>query len=124
MKIGLSAEQLEIVQFCLNAMESKAGETKFVFINAPAGYGKTHLARAIAACLRGHGHSMCCTATTALAAVLHEGGRTAHSAYGIPVDDSNHVECDERAQKSWKTDMTLVTYGTKHPAVTKKISKP
>ena len=102
MKIGLSAEQLEIVQFCLNAMESKAGETKFVFINAPAGYGKTHLARAIAACLRGHGHSICCTATTALAAVLHEGGRTAHSAYGIPVDDSNHVECDERAQKSWK----------------------
>ena len=98
---GLSAEQLRIVAFCLKAMNDPSGQTKFVFVNAPAGYGKTHLARAIASCLRGHGHSICCTATTALASVLHEGGRTAHSAYGIPVSDDSHLECDDTARKFW-----------------------
>ena len=98
---GLSAEQLKIVAFCLTAMNDPSGQTKFVFVNAPAGYGKTHLARAIASCLRGHGHSICCTATTALASVLHEGGRTAHSAYGIPVSDDSHLECDDTASKFW-----------------------
>ena len=98
---GLSAEQLRIVAFCLKAMNDPSGQTKFVFVNAPAGYGKTHLAHAIASCLRGHGHFICCTATTALASVLHEGGRTAHSAYGIPVSDDSHLECDDTARKFW-----------------------
>ena len=98
---GLSAEQLRIVAFCLKAMNDPSGQTKFVFVNAPAGYGKTHLAHAIASCLRGHGHFICCTATTALASVLHEGGRTAHSANGIPVSDDSHLECDDTARKFW-----------------------
>ena len=84
----LSVEQLDIVACCLEAMNGPSGQTKFVFINASAGYGKTYLARAIASCLRGHGHSICCTATAALASVLHEGGRTAQSANGIPVSES------------------------------------
>ena len=84
----LSVEQLEIVACCLEAMNGPSGQTKFVSINAPAGYGKTYLARAIASCLRGHGHSICCTATAALASVLHEGGRTEQSANGIPVSES------------------------------------
>ena len=84
----LSVERLEIVASCLEAMNGPSGQTKFVSINAPAGYGKTYLARAIASCLRGHGHSICCTATAALASVLHEGGRTAQSANGIPVSES------------------------------------
>ena len=84
----LSVEQLEIVACCLEAMNGPSGQTKFVSINAPAGYGKTYLARAIASCLRGYGHSICCTATAALASVLHEGGRTEQSANGIPVSES------------------------------------
>ena len=50
----LSVEQLEIVACCLEAMNGPSGQTKFVSINAPAGYGKIYLARAIASCLRGH----------------------------------------------------------------------
>ena len=84
----LSVEQLEIVACCLEAMNGPSGQTKFVSINAPAGYGKTYLARAIASRLRGHGHSICCTGTAALASVLHEGGRTEQSANGIPVSES------------------------------------
>ena len=84
----LSVEQLEIVACCLEAMNGPSGQTKFVSINVPAGYGKTYLSRAIASCLQGHGHSICCTATAALASVLHEGGRTEQSANGIPVSES------------------------------------
>ena len=97
----LSVEQLEIFACCLETMNDPSRQTKFVFINAPAGYGKTYLARAIASCLRGHGHSICSTATAALASVLHEGGRTAHSANGIPVSDDSHLECDDTARKFW-----------------------
>ena len=82
----LSDEQLNIVNFCKEAMEKPSGETQIIFIDAPAGFGKTHVAKAITTRLRGSGQPICCTATTALAAVLHTGGTTAHKAYGLPVE--------------------------------------
>ena len=102
-QMTLSEEQREIVDFCTKAMGQPSGQTQVIFVDAPAGYGKTHVANAIAARLRSLRYNICCTATTALAAVLHEGGSTAHKAYGLPVDDSPHIECSLVAQRFWKS---------------------
>ena len=97
----LSDEQLNIVNFCKEAMEKPSGETQIIFIDAPAGFGKTHVAKAITTRLRGSGQPICCTATTALAAVLHTGGTTAHKAYGLPVEDAAYIECSLPAHRYW-----------------------
>ena len=100
-QITLSAQQQQFLDLCVNSMANPNGTTKFFYLDGAAGTGKTQLARAIAAKLRSLGYSVAISATTALAATLYQGGRTAHATYGLPVSDNCVIECQDAAKSRW-----------------------
>jgi len=59
------------------------------FVDGRAGRGKTFLMAAICDRIRGDGGIVCVVGTTALSVIHYERGRTAHSAFGIPVQQSD-----------------------------------
>jgi hypothetical protein len=59
------------------------------FVDGRAGRGKTFLMAALCDQVRADGGIVCVTGTTALSVIHYERGRTAHSAFGIPVQDSD-----------------------------------
>ena len=59
------------------------------FIDGRAGRGKTFLVSSICDRVRGEGEIVCVTGTTALSVIHYERGRTAHSAFGIPVQETD-----------------------------------
>lgn len=59
------------------------------FIDGRAGRGKTFLVSTICDRVRGEGEIVCVTGTTALSVIHYERGRTAHSAFGIPVRETD-----------------------------------
>ena len=63
-----------------------------LFLDAPGGTGKTFTANAMLHCVRGQGHVALAVASTGIAALLLEGGRTFHSRFKpsrIPAADKN-----------------------------------
>jgi predicted ATPase len=58
------------------------------FLDGKAGRGKTFLVNAICNRIRGQGRIAYITGATALSVTLYERGRTAHSMFGIPVNES------------------------------------
>ncbi|CAN1332168.1 ATP-dependent DNA helicase PIF1 [Linum perenne] len=65
------------------AVHEKNG--KCFFVEGPGGTGKTFLWKVISAKLRSEGKIVLCVATSGIAALLMEGGRTAHSKFHIPI---------------------------------------
>ncbi|KAL0292299.1 UNVERIFIED_CONTAM: hypothetical protein Scaly_2597300 [Sesamum calycinum] len=63
------------------------------FIDGPGGSGKTFLYCAILAYLRANNHIVIATATSAIAATLLPGGRTAHSRFKIPPKPTTNSFC-------------------------------
>ena len=83
-------------------------------IDAPASAGKTFTMCALSVHLRASGKLIVCAASTGIAALLLPGGRTAHSSFKIPFDDSLiegstcNVESEsERAQVLRPADLTF-----------------
>ncbi|KAJ2996365.1 hypothetical protein NUW54_g7251 [Trametes sanguinea] len=62
-----------------------------LFVDGPAGRGKTFLINAICDHCRALNHIAITTATSAYAAQLYRGGRTTHSAFKVPVNDNNEL---------------------------------
>ena len=96
-----SAEQKSAVTAVFDAVGVPASKTVFV-VQGGAGTGKTLWINCVAAGLRGRGKSVLCVASSALAASLIEGGKTAHSAFGIPVpvlDDSSFCRMDTACRR-------------------------
>ncbi|XP_075492550.1 uncharacterized protein LOC142530613 [Primulina tabacum] len=59
------------------------------FIDGPGGNGKMFLYRALLATIRSNGDIAIATATSGVAASLLPGGRTSHSRFKIPLEESN-----------------------------------
>jgi hypothetical protein len=59
------------------------------FVDGRAGRGKTFLISAMCDRIRADERIVCVTGTTALSVIHYERGRTAHSAFGIPVQESD-----------------------------------
>ena len=59
-------------------MYDRAMQGGYVFIDAAAGTGKTFTVKVIVASKRAQGKACMCTASSVLAAVLMEAGRTVH----------------------------------------------
>ncbi|KAJ1519223.1 hypothetical protein ONE63_011170 [Megalurothrips usitatus] len=57
-----------------------------VFLDAPGGCGKTLLCRVITAYLRLNKTVVICAASSGIAALNYDGGRTAHSTFGFPLE--------------------------------------
>ena len=89
----LDKTQRGIVRRCLRIMQNSTSDspTAVLFIDAPAGHGKTHLSCAISRFLRAHQKLVFNCATTALAATLQEDGATAHARYKLPVSEEIHI---------------------------------
>ncbi|KXN84157.1 ATP-dependent DNA helicase pif1, partial [Leucoagaricus sp. SymC.cos] len=67
-------------------MESvNSGNSRIFFIHSAGGCGKTYLCNTIAATVRAQGHIALCVASSGIAVLLLEGGRTAHSCFKIPI---------------------------------------
>lgn len=67
--------------------EPQSHDTQPIFLEGKPGHGKTFIVDAIYSKLRSEGKIVLIVGTSALAAALHERGRTAHNLFGIPVTE-------------------------------------
>lgn len=86
-----SDEQRAAAGMILEAVES--GRGGIFFIQASGGCGKSFWANGVSAALRVAGHSPVVVAASGLAATVLDGGRTAHSAFGIPIEVDENSWC-------------------------------
>ena len=96
-------EQRCIVDKCADFLSKQGALSKLMFIDSPAGGGKTFLLNLILCQLHGKGMIALACATTGIASILLTGGTTAHSRFGIPVpvadeSTSNIKVTSERAR--------------------------
>lgn len=80
---GLTSEQHAVYTAVVTAVRTKQPQP--FMIDAPAGTGKSHTERVIAARLRGEGYTVLIVASTGIAALQLHGGWTAHSAFKLPL---------------------------------------
>jgi PIF1-like helicase len=81
----MNTEQRSIYDHIFNSI----GTGGCCFLDGKAGRGKTFLVNAICNRIRGEGRIACITGSTALSVTLYERGRTAHSMFGIPVQENS-----------------------------------
>jgi hypothetical protein len=77
-------EQRNAYDAAMNSVNEKLG--KMIFIHSAGGCGKTLVCNTIAAAVRSQEKIALCVASSGIAALLLEGGRTAHSRFKIPLD--------------------------------------
>ncbi|KAJ1295317.1 hypothetical protein BS78_01G215000 [Paspalum vaginatum] len=66
---------------------------KLIFVDGYGGTGKTYLWKAITTRLRSEGKIVFAVASSGIAALLLQGGRTAHSAFNIPINITDESTC-------------------------------
>lgn len=76
-------EQRAIYDAVLNSVQNNEGGT--FFLQSAGGCGKTYVCNTIAAAVRATNNPALCVASSAIAALLLDGGRTAHSCFKIPI---------------------------------------
>ncbi|XP_055371975.1 ATP-dependent DNA helicase pif1-like [Condylostylus longicornis] len=82
----LNGDQLQIYFEIIDVVKNQPENGRSIFIDGPAGTGKTILLTVITAKLRSMGKIVLPTATTGIAAINHEGGITAHSMFKLPLN--------------------------------------
>ena len=82
-KAKFNAEQLEVFNAVMDSVDNNLG--KMIFIHSAGGCGKTFVCNTLASAVRANGDVALCVASSGIAALLLEGGRTAHSRFKIPI---------------------------------------
>ena len=77
-------EQRNAYDAAIGSVNRKLG--KMIFIHSAGGGGKTLVCNTIAATIRSQEKIALCVASSGIAALLLEGGRTAHSRFRIPLN--------------------------------------
>ena len=97
-----NAEQRTIFDLVTQSVftNNKANTNTYFFLDAPGGTVKTFVANTILAAVRKDGRRAIAVASSGIAAILLDGGRTAHSQFGIPLD------CGEQTISSIKKNLT------------------
>jgi ATP-dependent DNA helicase PIF1 len=85
----LNEEQKTVYDEVMVSVETEAG--RLFFLDAPGGTGKTFLINLILATVRKDKNIAIAVASSGIAATLLEGGKTAHSAFKLPLN-LNHSE--------------------------------
>ena len=67
---------------------------KQIFVEGHGGTGKTFLWKAITTKLRSEGRIVLAVASCGIAALLLQGGRTAHSRFHIPLNITDETTCE------------------------------
>jgi hypothetical protein len=83
----MNPEQKDAFQQIIESVEQKLG--RVFFLSGAGGTGKTFLYNTLAHYLRGESCIVLCVASSGIAALLLQGGRTAHSVFKIPIDGLN-----------------------------------
>jgi hypothetical protein len=91
----LNKDQDMAVASILNAMRLDQGGV--FFLDGPGGSGKTFLYSVLLASVRNEGHVALNVASSGIAALLLQGGRTSHSTFKIPIDVHRDLLCNVNA---------------------------
>lgn len=87
----LTAEQREIYDHIIGAVNSNSGGV--FFVNGFGGTGKTFLWKTLSTYIRSKGEIVINVASSGMAALLLDGGRTAHSRFAIPLQVNETSTC-------------------------------
>ncbi|KNZ78233.1 hypothetical protein J132_01528 [Termitomyces sp. J132] len=82
-KARFNGEQLGAFNEVMDSVDNNLG--KMIFIHSAGGYGKTFVCNTLASAVWSNGNVALCVASSGIAALLLEGGRTAHSSFKIPI---------------------------------------
>ena len=82
-----NAEQRNVFDAAMDSLNNNKG--KMLFIHSAGGCGKTFVCNTIAAAVQAKGNVALCVASSGIAALLLDGGQTAHSCLGIPPETSS-----------------------------------
>jgi hypothetical protein len=82
-QMSFNPNQLAVYNAVLILVQNNEG--KIFFLQSAGGGGKTYVCNTIAAAVRAMGTPVLCVASSAIAALLLDGGRTAHSRFKIPI---------------------------------------
>ncbi|XP_042956295.1 ATP-dependent DNA helicase PIF1-like [Carya illinoinensis] len=88
---ALNSKQRHVYNSVLGKVFSNEAAT--LFVDGPAGTGKTFLYKALLAAVRSRKLVTLATASSGVAASILPGGRTAHSHFKIPLDTDEHSIC-------------------------------
>ena len=78
-----NVQQQQVYDAAMDTINHNRGQ--LLFIQSAGGCGKTFVCNTIAAAVRAQGKIALCVASSGIAALLLEGGRTAHSTFRIPI---------------------------------------
>ena len=76
----------------MHSVNNNSGKT--FFLHSAGGCGKTFVCNTIAAAVRAQGKIALCVASSGIASLLLEGGRTAHSTFKIPLQVNDTSTCN------------------------------
>ncbi|XP_056855859.1 uncharacterized protein LOC130505286 isoform X1 [Raphanus sativus] len=88
----MTDEQRKIYEEIMEAVIEKKGGIFFVY--GFGGTGKTFLWRLLSAAIRSRGEIVLNVASSGIASLLLQGGRTAHSRFGIPINPDEYSLCN------------------------------
>ena len=89
-------QQREVLDSVTSALASSDGGV--FFLDGPAGTGKTFVESLLLAYVRAQGQVALAVASSGIASILLEGGRTSHSRFKIPIDVHAESICNISAQ--------------------------
>lgn len=90
-RVQLNCEQCVAYNVIVESVANQDG--KIFFLNGPAGTGKTFVYNTIAATCRSRGAIVIMVASSGIASLLLDGGRTAHSTFKLPLDILDNSVC-------------------------------
>jgi PIF1-like helicase len=91
-------QQKQVLNTITAAVDSEAGG--LFFIDGPGGTGKTFIENLLLSYIRSSGGIALSVASSGIASILLDGGRTAHSRFKIPLDIQEDSICSINAQTS------------------------
>ena len=101
----ITDEQRGVYEHILDAVLKDSGGVFFLY--GYGGTGKTFVYRALSSAIRSRGMIVLNTASSGIAALLLEGGRTAHSRFGIPIDADEFSTCKKMEPRKWSQDQIV-----------------
>ncbi|KAL0689012.1 hypothetical protein Bca4012_088689 [Brassica carinata] len=99
----ITDEQRGVYEQILDAVLNDSGGVFFLY--GYGGTGKTFVYRALSSAIRSKGMIVLNTTSSGIAALLLEGGRTAHSRFGIPIDADEFSTCKKMEAGSDRAEL-------------------
>ncbi|KAJ7198414.1 PIF1-like helicase-domain-containing protein, partial [Mycena haematopus] len=103
----MNPEQQLAFNRIINSVDQKQGQ--LFFLSGAGGTGKTFVYNTLAHHLRGQRSIVLCVASSGIAALLLQGGRTAHSVFKIPIEGLNDESTCSIPKESLRAQLLRLT---------------